>query len=259
MNAGEKNALVTGASGGIGREIARVMAADGWHVVLASRNVEKLEETKQMIIDSGGTADLHQLDVAEEDAVNGLASELRDSNIPVHALINNSGIAGPSKPLWEVDPDEWDSTIAVNLRGVYLACRAFVPSMCQRGAGSVVNIGSVTGKNPLLHRSPYAASKAALIGLTKTLAADAGPSGVRANLVSPGAVGGERLDWVVASRARATGMSEEEIRTAASADSALKRFTEATEVAEAVRFLASDESSGITGVDLTVAAGFVMN
>jgi NAD(P)-dependent dehydrogenase (short-subunit alcohol dehydrogenase family) len=259
VNREHRNVLVTGASGGIGREIARVMAADGWHVLLASRNVEKLEETKRLVTDQGGTADVHRLDVADEDAVNGLAAELTASGVSVDALVNNSGIAGPSKPLWEVEPDEWNATLDVNLGGVYLCCRAFVPQMIERGTGSIVNVGSVTGKNPLLYRSPYAASKAALIGLTKVLAADAGPSGVRVNLVSPGAVGGERLDWVVASRAKATGMSEDEIRAGASKDAALKRFTEATEVAAAVRFLASDESSGITGVDLTVAAGFVMN
>src|SRR5919197_310583 len=160
------------------------------------------------------------------------------------ALVNNSGIGGPSKPLWDVDPAEWDETIEVNLRGVFLCCRAFLPAMISRGRGSVVNIGSVTGKNPLLHRSPYAASKAALIGLTKTLAADAGPHGVRVNLVSPGAVGGKRLEWVIASRAEALGVNETEVREKLAADSALRRFAEPEEVADAVAFLAGDAAAG---------------
>lgn len=255
----QKNVVVTGASGGIGRAIASVLGDAGWHVLLASRNVDGLEETARQIRSAQGTADVFAVDVSEEDSVDRFAAELRTRGAEVHALVNNSGIAGPSKPLWEVEPSQWDETMDVNLRGVYLCCRAFVPQMVARGAGAVVNVGSVAGKNPLVHRSAYAASKAGLIGLTKTLATDAGPSGVRANLVSPGAVGGERLDWVAAARAKATGLPEAEIRAAAARDAALKRFTEASEVAEAVRFLLSDESSGITGIDLTVAAGYVMN
>lgn len=254
-----QNVVVTGASGGIGRAIALVLGAAGCHVLLASRNVDGLEETARQVRDGGGTADVFAVDVSEEESIDRFAADLRARDVEVHALVNNSGIAGPSKPLWEVEPTQWDETMDVNLRGVYLCCRAFVPQMISRGTGAVVNVGSVAGKNPLVHRSPYAASKAGLIGLTKTLATDAGPFGVRVNLVSPGAVGGERLDWVAAARSRATGVPEEEVRAAAARDAALKRFTEASEVAEAVRFLVSQESSGITGIDLTVAAGYVMN
>lgn len=259
MTTQHKNVLVTGASGGIGREIAVVAAAAGWHTLLASRNVANLEQTATLIREAGGTADVFALDVSDGESVDRLAADLRERGLDVHALVNNSGIAGPSKPLWEVEPAEWDETIDVNLNGVYLCCRAFVPQMLERGDGAVVNVGSVTGKNPLLHRSPYAASKAALIGLTKTLAADAGPAGVRVNLVSPGAVTGERMDWVVTARAAATGLSEDEIRAGATKDSALKRFTEASEVAQTVLFLMSSGSTGITGIDITVAAGFTMN
>jgi NAD(P)-dependent dehydrogenase (short-subunit alcohol dehydrogenase family) len=255
----EQVALVTGASGGIGRSIARRLGADGWDVVLASRDTDGLTETERLIADAGGRAHVRQLDVVDAAQIAALADDLGAAGLAPTALINNSGIGGPSKPLWEVDPAAWDETVAVNLRGVFLCCRAFLPAMIDRGRGSVVNIGSVTGKNPLLHRSPYAATKAALIGLTKTLAADAGPHGIRVNLVSPGAVSGGRLDWVIASRAEALGVSEEEVREKLTVDSALRRFAAPDEVAEAVAFLAGDASSGVTGVDLTVAAGFVMN
>lgn len=253
------NVVVTGASGGIGREIAVALGAGGWHVLLASRNLEQLEQTADLVRDAHGTADAFVLDVADESSIDRFAADLRSRGIGVHSLVNNSGIPGPSKPLWEVEPSEWDDTMDVNLRGLYLCCRAFMPQMIERGAGSVVNVGSTAGKNPLVHRAPYSASKSALIGLTKTLAADAGPSGVRVNLVSPGAVGGERLDWVAAARAKALGVPESEVRAAAAKDAALKRFTEASEVANTVRFLVSDESSGITGIDITVAAGYAMN
>lgn len=255
----ENVALVTGASGGIGRSIACRLAADGWQVVLASRNLDGLADTQGLITSAGGTAHVRQLDVSDPGQITQLADDLGGAGLAPSALINNSGVAGPSKPLWEVGPSEWDETIAVNLRGVYLCCRAFLPAMISRGHGSVVNIGSVTGKNPLLHRSPYAASKAALIGLTRTLAADAGPHGVRVNLLSPGAVAGDRLDWVITSRAQALGASNAEVRKELTSGSALQRFAEPAEVAQAVVFLAGEASAGITGIDLTVAAGFVMN
>jgi NAD(P)-dependent dehydrogenase (short-subunit alcohol dehydrogenase family) len=255
----ERIALVTGASGGIGRAIACRLAADGWHVVLASRNVDGLAETDRLITGAGGKAHLRQLDVGDAAQVTQLADDLGRVGLTPSALINNSGVGGPSKPLWKIEPSEWDETVQVNLRGVFLCCRAFLPAMISRGHGSVVNIGSVTGKNPLLHRSAYAASKAALIGLTRTLAADAGSHGIRVNLVSPGAISGERLDWVIASRAEALGVSAEQVRETLAADSALRRFAAPEEVADAVAFLAGDASSAITGVDLTVAAGFVMN
>jgi len=255
----ERIALVTGASGGIGRAIACRLGGDGWHVVLASRNADGLAETQRLIASAGGVAQVRRLDVSDPEQIARLADDLARSGLVPDALVNNSGIGGPSRPLWEIDPYEWDATIEVNLRGVFLCCRAFLPAMIDRGRGSVVNIGSVTGKNPLLHRGPYAASKAALIGLTKTLAADAGPHGIRVNLVSPGAVSGERLDWVIASRAQALGVGEDQVREKLAADAALRRFAAPEEVAGAVAFLAGDASSGVTGVDLTVAAGFVMN
>jgi NAD(P)-dependent dehydrogenase (short-subunit alcohol dehydrogenase family) len=188
MSGDVRVALVTGASQGIGRSIASTMAEAGWVVVLASRNRSGLEETAARIGEAGKQAYVRLVDVADESSVDELARQLAKDGLLPHALINNSGVAGPSQPLWEIAPAQWEETFAVNVRGVYLACRAFLPAMIERGTGSIVNIGSVTGKNPLAHRTPYAASKAALIGLTRTLAVDVGPHGVRVNLVSPGVV-----------------------------------------------------------------------
>ena len=102
------------------------------------------------------------------------------------ALVLAAGIPGPTAPLWEIAPEDWDATLRANLTGVYPTCRAFLPGMVARGCGSVVVIGSMTGKRPLPGRTPYAAAKTALIGLVRTLAWDAGSHGVRVNLVSPG-------------------------------------------------------------------------
>lgn len=251
--------IVTGASGGIGRSIALSAADRGWHVILASRGVDGLEHTAEQIASRGGSAAVHALDVTDVAQIEALRRRLLDEGRTVRGLVNNSGIAGPSRPLWEIEDGEWDECIAVNLRGVFLMCRAFLPAMIESRTGSIVNIGSISGKNPLLHRSAYSASKAALIGLTKTAAADAGAHGVRVNLVSPGGVAGERLDWVVSKQAEALSQPEEAIRERLTGQSALHRFVEPEEVAAAATFLLSDDAAGITGIDVTVAAGFVMN
>jgi NAD(P)-dependent dehydrogenase (short-subunit alcohol dehydrogenase family) len=251
--------LVTGASQGIGRSISTTLAAAGWRVVAVSRNQAALEATAAMIADAGGRAEVRAVDVTDEAAIGELADDLAENGLTPQALVNNSGIGGPSQPLWEVTTQEWDETFAVNVKGVYLVTRAFLPAMIERRGGAIVNIGSAAGKNPLPHRSAYAASKAAISGLTKALAADAGPHGVRVNLISPGAVSGDRLDWVINARARATGQAPEQVHTGLIAQSALHRLVEPKEIAEVVAFLLSDEASAITGIDVTVAAGLFMN
>lgn len=255
----KRTVVVTGASQGIGRSIATTLATTGWHVVAVSRNESALQATVADIVRAGGSAEVCTADVSDENAVSALAEGLTSRGVVPDAVVNNSGIGGPSRPVWEVDLLEWQETFAVNVVGAFLVSRAFVPAMIDRGSGAIVNIGSDTGKNPLLHRAPYAASKAAMIGFTKTFAADAGPHGVRVNMVSPGAVSGARLDWVVESLASASGESTESVRADMSNQAALRRFTEPDEVAQAVDFLLSDKASGITGIDLTVAAGLVMN
>ncbi|RZL64032.1 MAG: SDR family oxidoreductase, partial [Rhodococcus sp. (in: high G+C Gram-positive bacteria)] len=108
------NVVVTGASGGIGRKIAMALGEAGWHVLLASRNLENLEQTAHLVRDGGGTADVFGLDVSDEQSIGRFAADLGSRDLDVHALVNNSGIAGPSKPLWEVEPSEWDDTMGVN-------------------------------------------------------------------------------------------------------------------------------------------------
>jgi NAD(P)-dependent dehydrogenase (short-subunit alcohol dehydrogenase family) len=173
-------------------------------------------------------------------------------------LVNNSGIAGPMSVLWEIEPEEWDETIQVNLTGTFLCCRAFLPGMTSRGSGSIVVIGSVTGKRPLHGRTPYAASKLALVGLVRTLAWEVGEYGIRVNLISPGAVAGERIERVIEGQAKTKGVTIEDAREELAAGSPLKRFVDPEHVAEAVVFLASDAGSSVTGEDLNVSAGLAM-
>lgn len=188
-----------------------------------------------------------------------MADQAAEALGPVDVLVANSGIPGPSAPLWEIEPGEWRQTLDVNVTGTYLCCRAVLPGMIESGGGSVVIIGSMTGKRPLEGRSPYAASKLALVGLTRTLAVDAGKHDIRVNLVSPGPVRGKRLEWVIEKQAEARGLSVDQARQAFKAGSPLHRLVDPDDVAQAVVFLASDEAVGITGTDLNVSSGMVMD
>ena len=138
-----------------------------------------------------------------------------------------------------------------------LCCRAFVPSMIERRSGSIIIIGSMTGKRPLWGRSPYAASKLALVGLARTLALETGPFRVRVNVISPGAVEGERIEWVIRQKAEGRGISIEVARAELASGSPLNRLVPPADVAAVVLFLASDKAGSITGEDVNVSAGLV--
>lgn len=250
--------VVTGAGRGIGRKLAEAFAREGDTVVLAARGVEGLEETARLVEEGGGRAQVVPTDVSDPDSVAELARAVLDTQGTVDIVVNNSGVGGPTAPLWEVDLDEWEATFAVNVTGVFLVSRAFLPAMIGAGSGSVIVIGSISGKRPLSGRSAYTTTKMALVGLTRTLAHEAGPHGIRVNLISPGFVEGPRIDWVIAHQAEARGLSEETVRKEMESLSPLGRLTRAEEVAAAAVYLASDEASALTGVDLNVNSGVVM-
>ena len=133
--------------------------------------------------------------------------------------------------MWELDLEDWRQTFAVNVEGVFLVSKALMPQMIERCSGSVIIIGSITGKRPLWGRTPYASTKSALVGLTRTLAIEAGRYGVRVNLISPGFVAGPRLDWVITSQAEVRDISEAEARAEMEAEAALQRLTQPEDVA----------------------------
>jgi NAD(P)-dependent dehydrogenase (short-subunit alcohol dehydrogenase family) len=250
-------AVVSGAGQGLGRALALGFAGAGATVVLVARSAEKLDGVAAEIAAAGGSALAVPADVRDEASVEALRERVAAEAGPVDILINNSGVPGPTAPLWEQTRADWDDTFAVNVTGVYLMCRAFVPAMVERASGSVIVIGSMTGKRALHGRTPYAASKTALIGLVRTLAWELGGAGVRVNLVSPGPIAGPRLDAVIAGQALALGRGEDEVRRDLAAVSPLGRFVDAQEIAAAALFLASDAASSITGEDLNVSAGAV--
>ena len=254
----DKIVVVTGGGRGLGRVIALACAREGADLVLASRSVEALQETRTEVESLGREALVVPTDIRHEDSVRNLAEQALTRFGHIDILVNNTGITGPTAPLWEITPVEWEETFAVNVTGAYLCCRAFLPSMIERRSGSILFISSMTGKRPLFGRTPYAAGKIALVGLARTLAWETGPYGIRVNVVSPGPIEGERVERVIRNQAQAEGISEDEARRRFTSSSPLGRLVPPGDIADAVVFLASDKAASITGEDLNVSAGTAM-
>ncbi|MCH5671884.1 SDR family NAD(P)-dependent oxidoreductase [Streptomyces gilvus] len=253
MSLAGRTALVTGGGGPLGRAFARALAAEGARVILVGRNEQALADAAALVVKEGGEARTAVCDVSEPDPVRRLAAELADEDVSL--LVNNAGIAGPVRPLVDVEPDEWDEVFAVNVRGVYLMCQAFLPPMTAAGRGDVVNVASVSGKRPLLNRTPYTASKMALLGLTRTLAGEVGPHGVSVNSLSPGPVRGPRMDRNFRLTAELTGCTVEEAEHDFASRAALGRLVEEDEVARAL--VAMLAMPGLCGADIDLSAGMI--
>jgi len=250
-------AAVTGANRGIGRAIAVALAAGGFTVAASARDPASLADTVAQAGKAGGTAVPLACDVRDEASVAAMAAGAQELG-PVHAVVANAGVAGPTRPLHEIALEDWRDTLATDLDGVFLTFRAFIPAMIERRGGSLIAISSMTGKRPLHGRTPYAAAKMGVIGLVRTLATELGPYRIRVNSVCPGPVAGPRIDEVIRQQAAVRGITEEQARAAFAGASPLGRLVEAGEVAAACVFLASDDSAAVTGEDLNVAAGVVM-
>jgi NAD(P)-dependent dehydrogenase (short-subunit alcohol dehydrogenase family) len=247
-------AVVTGGGSGLGFHIAAALRAEGYPVVVTGRNPGKLSAAVDTL-SAGPGPEVRGVvcDSSDADSVSALVDELAGS--PVSVLVNNAGIGGPVTPLVDIDPAEWDEVIGINLRGVFLMCRAFAPAMQERGNGFILNIASVTGKRPLENRTPYAASKMAVIGLTTTLAFELGRHGVMVNSLSPGPVDSERMDRNFEREAALSGRSIEDVTDAFVSRSALNRMVTMDEVAQAA--VAALSIPGLTGSDLDVSGGMI--
>jgi NAD(P)-dependent dehydrogenase (short-subunit alcohol dehydrogenase family) len=258
MELHDKIAVITGGGRGIGRAIALAYAREGADLVLASRSKEALEETRAMVEDLGRKALVVPTDIRQEESVRNLAEQALGQFGRIDILVNNSGIAGPTTPLWNISLADWEETFAVNVTGAYLCCRAFLPGMIEQRSGSIIMIASMTGKRPLYGRTPYSGTKLALVGIARTLAWEVGPYGIRVNVISPGAVEGERIKRVVRNQAAAQGISEDEALRHFTGNSPLGRLVPPGDIAAAAVFLASDRAASVTGEDLNVSAGTVM-
>jgi NAD(P)-dependent dehydrogenase (short-subunit alcohol dehydrogenase family) len=248
-----QTALVTGAGNGLGRAISLALGAHGCQVIAVGRSAERLAETAELLQATGGQARWAVCDVAVPESVDALARQLADADVSI--LVNNAGIGGPVADLVDIDPADWDEVFAVNVRGTYLMCRALLPSMLAAGYGHIVNVASVTGKRPLPRRTPYAASKMAVLGLTRTLAFEVGPRGISVNCLSPGPVRGQRMRRMFDLDAKAVGGTAEQAEERFVSRAALRRLVEEEEVAQAV--IAMLSMKGLCGADIDLSAGMV--
>ena len=248
-----KVVVVTGASRGIGWRLVERFLSEGASVVACARTAERLEALKRASGDA--SLEIVAADAARPDDVAAVVARAINAFGRIDILVNNAGAAGPTTPVESLSLEDWTETLNSNLTSAFLFVREAVPAMKAQGGGAVVNIGSMTGKKPLGVRAPYAAAKMGLIGLTRTLAEELGPHGIRVNTVCPGTVEGERLDEVLIEQADKRGMTLAAITDYARGMSPLKTFVSADDVAELVLFLASDRSRHMTGQDINISAG----
>lgn len=247
MRLANKTAVVTGAGRGIGRAIALTLARDGASVVVSDINLQTAQGVAQEIIERGGQALALEADVSDAQSVQRLIEKTQEAWGRLDILVNNAGLFPTGKPVLQVTQEEWDRVFAVNTRGVFLCSRAAAQAMVPQGGGVIINIASVDAKDKTTGNAEYAASKAAVISFTRTLACELAGEGVRVNAVSPGWIATENL------------LSKPDRMAQAIQDIPIGRLGTPQDVAEAVAFLASDAASYITGEVLDVNGGKVMD
>jgi len=254
----EQTIVVTGGGYGIGKAIALAFGREGGNVVLAARSKDKLHAVASQLEAMGTRPMVFPTDVSREEEVREMVVGTLARYEKIDVLVNNSGIAGPTAIARDVPAEDWNETIAINLSGAFYCAKHVSAAMIARGSGNIVNISSIAGRIGYALRTPYAASKWGMIGLSHSLAAELGPFGIRVNAVLPGSTQGDRLDRVMAARAAKEGKAFEEVRNWYVKDIPMQRMVSEEEVAETVLFLASDAASGMTGQAVSVCGGFCM-
>ncbi len=250
MRLAGKVSVITGAGSGIGRAAALLFAREGARVVAADLNRRAAEETARMIRDVGGEAMAVEVDVSSTASVERMFEETLEAYGRLDVLVNNAGY-GFAATVEQTDEADWDRLMAVNLKGVYLGCKYAVPLMRRQGGGVIVNTASVVALVGIENRAAYCASKGGVAALTRALALDHVRDGIRVNCVAPGTVDTPYLSGIIAQNPAPAALRKElEERQP------MGRMGRAEEIAYAMLYLASEESSFVTGSVLVVDGGW---
>ena len=253
MRLADKVCVITGGGGGMGRVAALMFAQEGAKVVVAEVSQEAGDGTVQAVTDAGGQASAVETDVSKEDDARAMVQHAIDTYGRIDVLYNNAGIM-PAADRSVVDTDVaiWDKVMAVNVRGVFLGCKFAIPRMVEQGSGSIINIASfVALLGCSVPQDAYTSSKGAILSLTRSLAVQFGPNGVRSNAICPGPVETPLLmDWLV---------KDEEAKRIRLARNPTGRFGKPEEIVNMALYLASDESRWTNGASLVVDGGISVN
>jgi NAD(P)-dependent dehydrogenase (short-subunit alcohol dehydrogenase family) len=249
MNTSAKDlrVVVTAGAAGIGLAIARTFRDAGARVFTCDIDDKALAALDK---DIGRT----RADVASRADVDRLFAEAHKALGGLDVLVNNAGIAGPTGKVEDIAPEDWDRCIAIDLTGMFNCTRKAMPLLKAAGGGSIVNLSSAAGRHGFPQRTPYAAAKWGVVGFTKSIAVEAGPDKVRCNAILPGLVEGERIERVIAAKAKALGKPHEEFRKELLATTSLHSTVTAQNIADMALFLCTEAGSRITGQAIPVDA-----
>ena len=235
--------LITAGAAGIGREFVRAFSANGAKVFVCDINDKALADIRKEI----SSVIARHCDMCLRAEIERMVPEAVAALGGLDVLINNAGIAGLTLSVEDYPPDNWDKVVAVNLTAMFDVSRLAIPHLKKSKAGCIINMSSIAGRGGFENRSPYAATKWGVIGLTKTLALELGAWGIRANAIAPGAVEGERIMRVFQGRAQISGKSMAEVKAEALAGQSIKAMVDPKDVAALAVFLASDAAKSISG------------
>ena len=235
--------LITAGAAGIGREFVRAFSANGAKVFVCDINDKALADIRKEI----SSVIARHCDMCLRTEIERMVPEAVAALGGLDVLINNAGIAGLTLSIEDYPPDNWDKVVAVNLTAMFDVSRLAIPHLKKSKAGCIINMSSIAGRGGFENRSPYAATKWGVIGLTKTLALELGAWGIRANAIAPGAVEGERIMRVFQGRAQISGKSMAEVKAEALAGQSIKAMVDPKDVAALAVFLASDAAKSISG------------
>ena len=243
--------LVTAGAAGIGGVIARTFVEHGAKVHICDIDEKALADAKRQL----PTVTQTLADVSKLGDVERLFEDVKKFLQGLDVLVNNAGIAGPTAKVEDIRPEDWDRTIAIDLNGMFYCTRKGMPLIKEAGGGSIINLSSAAGRLAFPMRTPYAAAKWAVVGFTESLAAEAGPDKVRVNCIQPGIVEGERIDRVIAAKAKALGVSEKEVHDKMVEGVSMKTTVTAQDIANVALFLATGPGKHISGQAISVCGG----